>query len=379
MRNGKAHRKRSNISVPRLALTLFFVAFAFTCSAPESSKHSIRAIRGNIVYGEDSREEFFNIESLETRSRLANSMVALVPQSALRKKGAAEIKFYASPLNQIEKLCPGEPYADQPAAAFCTGVLVDWDLVLTAGHCTYLFALEEFAIVFGYYYSEAQTLAIDINNIYYPIEIVGEALDEPATGDRSDFAWIRLDRYVAPPREPAPVQIEKPYQYQPINFMGALFGTPIKTDPAGEVRELRTYAFLAKADTGHGASGGGAFDSELSLLGILIRGGPDYAEESQGCEATFVPDPDTAAQEQFTYASEALKDLCSVDKHASSLCRDGCANPCQASPRPPEKPAAAGCSILPTGQSRSERNWLIVIALLLFAGMWHKSARQLSA
>src|SRR6266850_2085585 len=82
-------------------------------------------------------------------------------------------------------LCPGERFSVQPAAAFCSGVLVDWDLVLTAGHCARVYALGDFVVAFDYFYQAPGELAlVDLRE---PVELVAEALDPAGTEPRLDY------------------------------------------------------------------------------------------------------------------------------------------------------------------------------------------------
>lgn len=271
------------------------------------------------------------------------SVVALVPRP------------WADPINApllgtLEGLCSGERFAEEPAAAFCTGILVDWDLVLTAGHCAHLFALDEFVVPFDYYYSAPGVLALD-GETRNPVEVVSEELDPEGADPRLDCAWIRLDSPVLGPRKPVAVYRRPPPLTlgEPLLSIGASGGTPLKVDVGGTVRDLRSSSldyFIADTDTSEGGSGGGAFDPQGSLLGILARGGVDYVASASGCRVTN-DQPDLAAQEQFTYVSRAVDGLCSGGTTVSSLCRTDCDEPCTASPLPVEFRARGGCRAAP--------------------------------
>src|SRR5437868_7000676 len=86
----------------------------------------VREAKGSIVYGSDDRKEYFAVADPAARATMSESMVAVVSKSSVRssEKGFA---IDAPSWKALDDLCPGEPFADQPAAAFCTGVLVDWD------------------------------------------------------------------------------------------------------------------------------------------------------------------------------------------------------------------------------------------------------------
>jgi hypothetical protein len=71
----------------------------------------------------------------------------------------ASFDLDAPSLAEANDLCEGEPFADQPSAAVCSGLLVDADLVLTAGHCARMLPCAEMRIVTGFFYREDGELA----------------------------------------------------------------------------------------------------------------------------------------------------------------------------------------------------------------------------
>lgn len=317
--------------------------------------------RQEVVYGSDDRREFFELTDPTARATVSGSTVALVSKGALGDTPgtfAAAVRSWGESAN----LCPGEPFAAQPAAAFCSGVLVDWDLVLTAGHCVRLFAVEDMAVVFDYFYTAPGVLATGANDVVDVVEIVSEALAPPGAAPRLDYAWLRLGVPAAPPRRPAPVHSD-PMTLNlgdPVVSIGAGGGVPIKVDTGGTIRDLRDPWFdylVVDADTSRGSSGGGAFNSGFALLGIVARGDGDLVNRGDGCRVTVRKAGELAAEE-LTYAHRALAGLCSEDAAASSLCRPDCGNPCQALPRP-QFVAAGGCA-LGREHRRAASPWLIM-------------------
>jgi hypothetical protein len=247
----------------------------------------------------------------------------------------------------VQGLCPGEPFADQPAVAFCTGVLADWDLVLTAGHCVQAYALSDFVVVFGYFYSAPGQLAVQTSDIVEPVDVVGEAIDPQGSDPRLDFAWLRLGRVVSLPRKPAPVYVRPPplMSDEPIVSIAAGGGIPMKVDADGRVQDPRASSldyFVAETDTSGGASGGAAFDTSWSLRGVLARGGLDYVTTDAGCRATNYVASGLQAHEQYTYAHRAVEQLCKDQPSASFLCRSDCGNPCQAALGPNRSQGGCG-------------------------------------
>ena len=140
----------------------------------------------------------------------------------------------------------------------------------------------------------------------------------------------------------------------------------LKLDSGGRIRDARRDVgdyFVADTDTFGGGSGGGAFDAQMNLFGILARGGTDFVAADAGCNAVVQQPDGSAADEQFTYAHRAVEGLCAKDPAASSLCRPDCGNPCRATPAPP--PASdGGCSIEgPVMGADACRPWLLLVVL----------------
>lgn len=356
-------------------ITLVTLAAALPPACGGETPGRVGEHSASLVTGADDRVEYFDVADPTARGRISESMVALVPRAFLARMGAGYV-LTAQSWGQAEGLCPGERFADQPAAAFCTGVLVDWDLVLTAGHCVRLFALEDFAIVFGFYYGSAGTLAFndvrEAREVRDPIAIVSEALDPAGAEPRLDYAWLRLDRAVAPPRQPAPLYV-RPHPLaagDPIISIGCGGGVPLKLDAGGVVRDARAAVadyFLADTDTSHGSSGGGAFDQALSLVGVFARGGADTVITAEGCFETIVQPDGTATEEQFSYVHRAVEGLCRDAPLGSSLCRSDCGDPCAALPPPPA--GDGGCAVA-AGNDRASGPGLSIAPIGIWLLFW---------
>jgi hypothetical protein len=297
-----------------------------------------------IVHGQDDRREYFEIADAETRARMAQSLVAIVPRSSVRLVDGT-VNFDVPTWGEVDGLCSGEPFADQPAGAFCSGVLVDWDLILTAGHCVRLFAPEDMVAVRGYYYESPGQLGASASDVRDVEGVVVEALDPPNAELRLDFAWLRLGRPVELPWQPAPVYTRPPPLKvgDSIVSIGTGGGVPMKADAGGRVRDVRENTldfFLADTDTSHGSSGGAAFDESLAVLGVLARGGTDLFSTDDGCNASIRQPDGAPTEEQFTYVHRAIEGLCAEASAASSICREECGDPCTT--LPPSSPA--GCA-----------------------------------
>lgn len=294
------------------------------------SEHGPRHQAAPLVHGNDDRQEYFEVSDPLVRSTISRSIVALIPRDQITQTG--ELKSPPS-LDDIANLCSGEPYAEQPAAALCTGVLVDWDLVLTAGHCVRAIPLAELVVTFGYYFKAPGQLAIAAGSTIDVQEIAAEALSHSSDETRIDYAWLRLKYAAAAPYAPVSIRTRLPQDEESVLSIGAGASLPIKADAGGVVRDARAHTrdyFIADTDTSAGSSGGSAFDTDLNLIGILARGGTDFETTDAGCTRMRHVEDGARAEEHFTYVSRALEGLCEADPRASSLCRTDCGDPCRA-------------------------------------------------
>lgn len=295
-----------------------------------------------LVYGEDGRREAFEVADPSERM-LFEATAAFIPRAYLDSEG---LQLAAAPTHRDKhRLCAGQRFGDQPAAAFCSAVLVDDDLVLTAGHCLRQFALSDFRVVFGYYYTSPGELAWRREDVRAPIAIVSEALDSPGTEPLFDHAWVRLDEPVSLPRRPVALHIaaDAADTGEPVRYVGSIGGTPLKLADGAVVRDSRQAwldYLVADTDTSHGASGGGAFAPDGALLGVLSRGGDDYRETAEGCLEEASEPADGVAHECYSRASTARTALCKVTEGTDSLCRPECGEPCRSLAR-----AANGCAV----------------------------------
>jgi hypothetical protein len=347
----------------RVAIAASAAFFALACAADPTP---VGSHTEPIIYGSDDRKEYFDVIEPALRQRTSESIVAFLPKAWLGETGDRLATTLPS-LSEVARLCPGEAFGDQPAVAFCSGVLVDTDLVLTAGHCLHFLPLSDFAIVFDYFYASPGELVVEPTDVFEPVEVVAKALSRPGEEERLDYAWVRLSRAALPPRRPAPLHAQ-PHGVSvgdSIVAIGAGAGLPLKVDGAGKVRDTRDGVedyFVADTDTLHGASGAAALNSELGVVGILARGGIDWVDTPSGCRAAYrEPDP-VRAEEQFTYAGRTLEGLCSRET-AGLPCSSLCGQPCS----PPRALLeSGGCAVRGSYGSgfASSRSLPVLLALL---------------
>jgi hypothetical protein len=296
----------------------------------------------SLIYGNDDRLEVYEHPSAALRKLAERSTLALIPRAHLQRDGSGSFHVVGPTLADLFGVCRDQRFTEQSAVAECTGVLIDDDLVLTAGHC-----LESegdcasFAFVFDYFYrgehvsgadaGAARVLApepIGSSDVYSCRTIVARrhAYDETT---RLDFAVVQLDRAAA---GRAPVSIRKAplRKGEPLTTIGCTSGVPFKIDSGAHALSIgapRYDSFLLDSDTFAGSSGSGVFDGADALIGVIGRGGADYEPRADAaCNVPIVASVDAAPDaglppgEEATYAARAIESLCDAGWPSQRLC-----------------------------------------------------------
>ena len=401
----------------RLLLLSLAVCLGACADLPEDDV-SLGGTQQPIIYGADDRREVYEHPSGQLRALASSAVVALVPRSRFLQTKAGEFAIFTRPLEQAFDVCADERFATQPTAADCSGVLIDDDLVLTAGHC---FASDQAcadsAVVFDYFYASPDVLEpIGWGDVHGCRRIVHRSFSPAASGKRIDYAVVQLDRRPAG-RTPVPMRTTPLLTGEPLATVGSASGLPAKIDSGSRLlnpRALELDYFLLDSDTFAGSSGSGVFDAEAKLVGVLVRGGADY--ERRPGEACNVPKvvrlpSDIAAVrvsvgEEATYVARAVDGLCASGWPSARLCGKqpscgdgfcsgaetrvdcpadcGCAGPGCAEPRlakaatpgpVADKSKTDGCTVSAPGDTRGASAPLTLLSLGLLAAQRRKRRR----
>jgi V8-like Glu-specific endopeptidase len=339
---------------------LFLVlAIAAGCSAGEES-WSVGGTSQPIVYGEDDRKDFYQVSDDQLRELARSSSLALIPSEYLHRPNSGAVGIASPTLAMLYRLCPSEPFRTQPAAAICSGVLIDDDLVLTAGHCVGSDSeCASYAFVFDYlYHAKGELEDISSSDVYGCRRLIATHSSEEG---ETDYALVQLDRA---PKGRTPVRLRSAALKvgDPLMAIGYPSGLPMKIDRGAEVKQVHgegLHTFALNSDTFEGSSGSGIFDQKGELAGVLVLGGDDYVKTDAGCKVSKVVAADAGTPEwgweQATYAASAVKDLCEQGYPSKALCNleprcgdgycssdpvdDGCAEDCD-----PGDCAAGACT-----------------------------------
>jgi V8-like Glu-specific endopeptidase len=297
----------------------------------EQAASDIASLDQPIIYGEDDRRDVYDQPESNLREIARTSIVALIPKARLQRPATGELLLNATPLGTAYHLCKGERFYEQPTAADCTGVLIDSDLIVTAGHCVQEAKCSDYHFVFDYFYrAPGQLEPISANDVFACRQLVAHETSR-RNGREIDYALIQLDR-PAIGRTPLKIRRSAANDDEALSVLGSGSGLPIKIDSGARVITARAAErdyFEIEADTFEGSSGSAIVDREGALLGILVRGGPDYVENADGgCNVVnrapraltgTLPSGDPA-HEEASYATSAVDALCRLGFPSAALC-----------------------------------------------------------
>lgn len=357
----------------------FVLLLGIVSACGGADETSVGEITASVVYGGDDRAEVYNHPDLELREIARQSVVALIPSFRIARELDGTYSLFTDSLKNLRDLCADELFGEQPTAASCSGVLIDEDLVLTAGHCVdSTSSCDSYAYVFNYLYDQPGSLAtIRDQDVYGCERLVARGSAVPGVYT-PDFALIQLDRPVEGARAPAVIRPATALsQQERLAMIGFGSGLPAKIDSGASVadpRASRLDYFVANLDAFQGHSGSATFDSENRLAGILIGGRtPDYVESAPGsCYRVSVYE-DFEAGELVHNIAPIVASLCDQGWDSDLLCDPkACSGePCGSTPLPSTQPGAspaqgAGCSVSPSAGSSSSA----ALALLAFVLAW---------
>ncbi|WP_164014678.1 trypsin-like peptidase domain-containing protein [Pyxidicoccus trucidator] len=288
-----------------------------TAEVVADGKPELETRQDSVVYGTDNRQDVSLHTSPFLRARAHQSTVALMSPSAINATNPNNVTFTGPALGVAYNLCATERFLDDPTGAYCSGTLIDDDLVLTAGHCINASTCANTRMVFNFYRASAfgpQT--VTTQDIFSCSSVVVRELGTVG-GKVLDHAIVRLDRSAAPRFTPAPVNPANAAlaSAQGVAVIGSGSGIPYKIDSGGTVRDPRAATldyFVATTDTFGGNSGSGVYELRYqSLVGILVRGETDYVANGS-CNLVNVCSETGCRGEDITYVRPAVDAYCAV-------------------------------------------------------------------
>ncbi len=317
-------------SLPLYCLAIAAAAASLACGSELEIHQSAEGVKSedpgeiesNVVYGTDNRQDVYAHPSATLRARAQQSTVALMNRYDVNTSNPNNVTFSSQTLGAAQQLCSTERFRNDPTAAFCSGTLIDDDLVLTAGHCiTSTTDCTNTRFVFNYYRTGASTMqTVTTQDVFSCSQIVARR-EGTFSGQVLDYAIIRLDRPATPRFTPAPVRTANVAMTagQSVAVIGSGSGIPFKIDSGGKVRNARAGSldyFVATTDTFGGNSGSGVYETSAhEVVGILVRGDTDYVR-SGSCYRANVCTETGCDGEDVTYVAPALQHFCASNTSA---------------------------------------------------------------
>ncbi len=293
----------------KIALTSVLALTIVNAHASVKQNFSPIKIVPKVIYGEDNRLDVFE-SSDPLMKELAKSTAAQILNDNLEVNG--DTFTIKSRTLVDEGICKSERFADQVAAANCSGFLVGNDTLVTAGHCVNTVSdCQGHYWVFDYANTteEKASFTFTKDQVFRCTKIISRAKD-PST--MNDYAILKLERVVKG-RTPLKFRTSgKVADDAVLTVIGHPTGLPTKITSAADMRDNTNPVFFrTNADTYGGNSGSAVVDSRTGTVeGILVRGDQDYQQaDNDSCMVSVHRDQDGGRGEDATRITNLLKFL----------------------------------------------------------------------
>lgn len=285
-----------------LLVSILFI----TSSCKEESTQSSFEVISTDVYGTDDRYEIGDVNS--SFAKYGKSVAGMVRKSYLTSFWDGDMyipRFFS--MGSRFNTCSNVPFRNQNSLASCTGVMVGYTTLLTAGHCI---ETEEdcrnFYWVFGY---QGNNFFIPGSNVFTCKKILRRKLN---LLNGLDYTFIRLGRRNAS-RFPQFDRRRSSYisRGDRVFTIGHPTGLPMKYTTNAYVRKNNEKnVFETNLDTFAGNSGSPVFSRSTGKLeGILVSGKDDFVfNKEKNCNEINYCDDDKCSGEAVVRINQIYND-----------------------------------------------------------------------
>jgi hypothetical protein len=318
---------RARTTSSRALVLACLAVLATACLQPRSDAEgaTFSTAPEEVIYGTDDRVDVFEVEDASLRALAMERVGALVLQNRLANAGRDAVEWRAPSLAERSHVCATERFAGQPSLANCSAVLIDDDLMLTAGHClgsreTMSTVCRDTAVLFGFAYGSGPYAEATATSAVYACKRVLAFSFDKDERDVADYAVLLLERPATlPARRPARIAPRGAIGHA-VYLIGNGAGLPTKIDRGGAIVDALPSQdfFSATTDSFSGGSGSGIFDESHGLIGIQSRGQGDWLVSlTDDCSVAKIA---TTGFERHQFADRAVDALCASGWPSERLC-----------------------------------------------------------
>ncbi len=257
---------------------------ATSCGVAPTESEPVGKSRSPSIYGDDNRVEERAYADPTLRELAETRVGALIPAEYVSAQADGNYLLQGPTLGEHLPLCPTEPWLDQPALAYCSGLLARENTLITAGHCVPKEHWHDLYFVQGYALGDAYPV-VPRSRVHALRRILAFENGDITSQSGDDWAIVQLASEGALPHinfEVPPVSVS---EGDPVVVIGTSEGLPIKIEDGGVVFDDRASEYFeTTSDTFAGGSGSPVFTPQGAYLGMVVGGGTDYAwDDSQQC------------------------------------------------------------------------------------------------
>lgn len=190
-------------------------------------------------------------------------------------------------LGEQYRFCVKENFEEQRLWSNCSGTLIAKNIILTAGHCVLSSAdCKKLNFVFDYNSdNEIEKIQQDKNRIFKCKRLLYTSKPVPGV-QLKDYAVVELDRDVQNIK-PIAYSSDKLDQIEDIISVGHPLGLPKKIVKgfvdSEDLQNTGAHFYKSHMSTHAGLSGAGVYNSNLNLIGVLVRGGAAMEPDDGRC------------------------------------------------------------------------------------------------